>query len=578
MKKIALSLLSLTLILSLLACQKTEKTTTQGSESVIASDTLETTATEKISESVETRETPEIKEAVFEPLFDTACFPETSTPDVVDGEKFERLENFDNGNYAFNQSIIIPKIDSDLPGAIALNAKMAEKDLETIKTLQSNPAPSHYLYNISYTYSTYNGIIAIQKHGYIGLYQSEGYSYGEFYYYDSVNDRELSGEEYIAHFGLDIESLNEIARWCDGYVYAESYFDGLLYSPELLSQDESLYSEEVFDSGISYALSKGENTPKGFKVTEDFVSVYYSINGYVTYTEECKIDVKTGLPDAPMFFVKCNPTGVLEGKTGIKITLENGLPTEVLVSKDIPLAENIEISNSYIQITYTLEDNFAARASDSHVEVNGYSEETQGYSQGLAGDGDESKFVHTYHYHKLMKLDEFETVEIVFDTDENLIKGYAIDESVSWANWSDDPLITDLSLNKEALSQDQSRHLPIYKCDSLDELNEFKETFSNVFTFDGAWDEVASFEEVSSKFTEDFFKGNDLLLVYVEEVSCTPRFGIHSIKKEDGTATVNVQYTYISESYDDAMAGWLFEVPVSKDFTGDCTNFDAVLM
>ena len=151
------------------------------------------------------------------------------------------------------------------------------------------------------------------------------------------------------------------------------------------------------------------------------------------------------------------------------------------------------------------------------------------------------------------------------------------DASVSWAGWSDDPKIRELALNKDIFELSSDRHIPIYKCDTLDELNEFKTTFSGTFTMDGTRDEVPSFEEVTADYTEDFFIENTLLLVYVEANSCTPRFGVDSVSKENGTLSVHVKYTYTPEEGDSAMAGWLFTIPVNNDQIQDCTNFDAVL-
>ena len=151
------------------------------------------------------------------------------------------------------------------------------------------------------------------------------------------------------------------------------------------------------------------------------------------------------------------------------------------------------------------------------------------------------------------------------------------DASVSWANWSDDPKIRELALNKDTFELSSARHIPIYKCNTLEELNEFKTTFSGTFTMDGTRDEVPSFEEVTADYTEDFFIENTLLLVYVEANSCTPRFGVDSVSKENGTLSVHVKYTYTPEEGDSAMAGWLFTIPVNNDQIQDCTNFDAVL-
>ena len=149
--------------------------------------------------------------------------------------------------------------------------------------------------------------------------------------------------------------------------------------------------------------------------------------------------------------------------------------------------------------------------------------------------------------------------------------------SVSWANWSDDPKIRALALNRDTFELRSAQHIPVYKCDTLEELNKFKATFSDAFTMDGTWGEVPSFAEVTADYTEDFFLENTVLLVYVEAGSCTPRFGVDFVSKENGTLSVNFKYTYHPEEGDCAMAGWLFAISVNSGQIQDCTNFDAVL-
>ncbi len=154
---------------------------------------------------------------------------------------------------------------------------------------------------------------------------------------------------------------------------------------------------------------------------------------------------------------------------------------------------------------------------------------------------------------------------------------YTFGAAVSWANWSDDPKIKELALNSDMIALGAGRHIPIYKCDTMDELNEFKASFADVFTMDGAWDEVPSFNDVTDDYSEAFFAKNTLLLVYVEAGSCTPRFGVESVYEENGAFTVAVECTYEPEEGDTAMAGWLFAVAVRKELIKDCSGFDAVL-
>ncbi len=153
---------------------------------------------------------------------------------------------------------------------------------------------------------------------------------------------------------------------------------------------------------------------------------------------------------------------------------------------------------------------------------------------------------------------------------------YTFQSSVAWANWSDDPKIKDLALNKDKL--ELNRHIPVYRCDTAEDLEAFKASFSDVFTMDSSWDEVPSFEAVTAGYDEKFFEEYDLLLVYVESGSCTPRFRVESVFTQNGTLTVSVECVYNPEALDCAMAGWLFTVGIiNQDWAQNCTSFDAVL-
>lgn len=180
-----------------------------------------------------------------------------------------------------------------------------------------------------------------------------------------------------------------------------------------------------------------------------------------------------------------------------------------------------------------------------------------------------------------MYIDLAEQTKEIFDKimgETDITDTIDFDASVSWAGWSDDPKIRELALNKDTFELSSAQHIPVYKCDTLEELNEFKTTFSGTFTMDGTRDEVPSFEEVTADYTEDFFAENTLLLVYVGAGSSTPRFGIDSVSKENGTLSAYVKCTYNPEEGDCAMAGWLFTIPVNNGQIQDCTNFDAVVV
>ncbi len=151
------------------------------------------------------------------------------------------------------------------------------------------------------------------------------------------------------------------------------------------------------------------------------------------------------------------------------------------------------------------------------------------------------------------------------------------DHTVAWVNWSDDPKIKTAALNADTFALSSKRHLPIYKCDDLEQLNGFQAAFDGIFTWDSGWDEIPSFTAAAAGFTEDFFEQYTLLLVYVEDGSCTPRYGVENVTVEGDTLTVTVKLTYAPEVGDCAMAGWMIAIPVQKTAIAECSSFDAIL-
>ena len=227
-----------------------------------------------------------------------------------------------------------------------------------------------------------------------------------------------------------------------------------------------------------------------------------------------------------------------------------------------------ELLDLFIQNGLVINDNLKASFTDEELQSL-FKEHFEMWHTGM------SAMSHT------MYLDLAEQTKAIFDKimgETDITDTIDFDASISWAGWSNDPKIRELALNKDTFELSSARHIPVYKCDTLEELNEFKTTFSGTFTMDGTWDEVASFEKVTADYTEDFFIENTLLLAYVEAGSSTPRFGVDSVSKENGTLSVYVKCTYNPEEGDSAMAGWLFTIPVNNDQIQDCTNFDAVVV
>ena len=147
----------------------------------------------------------------------------------------------------------------------------------------------------------------------------------------------------------------------------------------------------------------------------------------------------------------------------------------------------------------------------------------------------------------------------------------------AYANWSEDPVITQSCINGEFFVYSDMPRLPLFRITSEEELDAFFDTIEGVIELHRGYDVMPSFEQQVKECDEDFFEKNDLLIAYVTASSGTFRFGISDIKAEDDTLRMYVKRTNDPEVYDTAMAGWLMTAEVSKDITSDFRRFDAVM-
>ena len=151
------------------------------------------------------------------------------------------------------------------------------------------------------------------------------------------------------------------------------------------------------------------------------------------------------------------------------------------------------------------------------------------------------------------------------------------DVELSYANWTESELLHQKALNAELLVQSVVQHLPIYKFDTAEDLEQFKADFAGELTMDSGYDEVPSFNEVTAKYDKEFFEDTTLFLVYISVGNSTHRFGLDSIGWDDNSFHIFVEETTGAEYVDSAMAGWFLTVAVSSESVASCRSFDAVI-
>ena len=153
----------------------------------------------------------------------------------------------------------------------------------------------------------------------------------------------------------------------------------------------------------------------------------------------------------------------------------------------------------------------------------------------------------------------------------------AFDITVSYANWGDLTEIYAKALNTEKMAISSVMHLPIYKFNTLEELDQFKNDIKDTLSIDQRYDEIPSFNESTAKYDENFFAENTLMLVYVESGSGSDRYGVDSVYHADGNFRIHIKQTNRPEIGTCDMAGWFITVAVPDSMVADCIVFDAEL-
>ncbi len=148
---------------------------------------------------------------------------------------------------------------------------------------------------------------------------------------------------------------------------------------------------------------------------------------------------------------------------------------------------------------------------------------------------------------------------------------------VSRVNSTEDPSIHTMSLNADKMAISSVRHLPIYKCESLDALETFKDQFKDILSLSSGYNDGPSFEDITQRFDAGFFESNTLLLVYVLASSGTFRFDLESCLIDGTALCANIVQTNDPEAFTDDMAGWLVAIPVSNDLLQAVESYDAVM-
>ena len=194
MKRILALILAILTITALAACDEPDATT--GTEIGSVSTVTDTnTATVTNTEPDPSATAPTVSAAVDYKKDVVSAYPDLPVEDLSIREHVIR----------------IPKIDSQAPGAVALNKKILDTYSENYEILQQNKEEEH-IFTTVFKYAYLDGILQVAVVNGEFLQFSEGMSHTEVYYYDPVKDKELTVEEFLPHTGLSWEKIDAAIR------------------------------------------------------------------------------------------------------------------------------------------------------------------------------------------------------------------------------------------------------------------------------------------------------------------------------------------------------------------------------
>ena len=139
-----------------------------------------------------------------------------------------------------------------------------------------------------------------------------------------------------------------------------------------------------------------------------------------------------------------------------------------------------------------------------------------------------------------------------------------------------DPDIWNNALNASKLNDNNPYNLPIYKFDTLSDLEKFKSEFGGESGFNYGWDEVPSLNDVTKNYDEYFFERYTLMLVYIEAGSGSYRFGFKNVTMDGNYFCIHVKQTNNPQGGTEDEASWFITVAVPDRMIENCTEFDAI--
>lgn len=184
--------------------------------------------------------------------------------------------------------------------------------------------------------------------------------------------------------------------------------------------------------------------------------------------------------------------------------------------------------------------------------------------EGMVDPNSDSSFIRWIY-----RLEQTEPTFLGSENMKRLTYGY----NLAYAGYSDNSKIFTRSLNLKKMSVSSIQHLPIYKIETEEELEKFKNDFSDIFDFSQTGNGQSSFDRAIKYHDFDIFS---LFVIYVTAPSLQYEFSVDSVYNVNGEFIAHVSRT-APETGDTAMMGQFITLSVSKSDIANCTSFDADL-
>ena len=152
----------------------------------------------------------------------------------------------------------------------------------------------------------------------------------------------------------------------------------------------------------------------------------------------------------------------------------------------------------------------------------------------------------------------------------------AFEVASSWVNWSDEEDFYLAALNADKLAVSSVQHLPVFRFETAEDLEGFKERFGDYFAMEHSLDGlIPSFVDITSEMDEAYFEGRTVFVVYASSGSGSYRFGVNSIYMDGESLCIHIEETGHPEVYTCDMSGWFVVVSLEKALVEGVTDIDA---